>query len=128
MVREPRCTPQKKTQPCCPLCGKTLSNRRKAQAHATVHTTGKQSSLLRHDGISTNNAIFMEVIRALYDNDVLMGQQPGSYGAHTIALIASWLGIDMNTKMRRSVSYLKYGKWQRGSVGLHRVGPSILVH
>lgn len=80
----------------CPLCGRVVDRRWNMLRHVESHTSGKLSGLIH--ALESNYAqqphpVFMQVARALYDNDALLDREPGNYLSRARALLSEWLGF-----------------------------------
>ena len=85
----------------CPLCGRVVDRRWNMQRHVESHTTGKLSSLVH--AMESNHAqqphpVYMQVIRALHDNDVLLANEQGNYASRARALLSGWLRFRTSAK------------------------------
>ena len=60
----------------CPICGKDFT-RRKAQLHAQTHLTGKMSGLVKAGTGFASLPPHVNILHALYDDDVLVGELHG---------------------------------------------------
>lgn len=77
----------------CPLCGRTSDRLFNMQRHAQTHTTGRLSKLIGNieAGRRQQHPIFLEIVRALYDNDLLVGKAGGRYAARARTLLSGWM-------------------------------------
>lgn len=79
----------------CPLCGRVCDRLFNMKRHAETHATGKLSPIdAIESGEKMRRPVFMEVMRALYDNDVMIDSTQGKYASRARALLASWLQYD----------------------------------
>ena len=64
----------------CIVRGRTCDRLFNVQRHAASHTTGKLVTMI--SALETDqqrqSPVYMEVVRALYDNDLLLDKEPGA--------------------------------------------------
>ena len=79
----------------CALCGRVCGRKANMQRHVMTHTSGKMASMIGNleSGKQCRHPAFMQVIRALHDNDRLVGDTQGNYMARARALFAEWLSF-----------------------------------
>ena len=82
----------------CPLCAKKFRRRRYAQTHGASHLSGKLSFNMQTSKYGEHHKVQMEVIRALYDHDIMCGVQRGQYGERSSSLLMSWLQPDSDVQ------------------------------
>lgn len=77
----------------CIICGRVCDRRRNMVRHAETHTTGKLSAMIGalESDRQMQHPVYMEVMRALYDNDLMMDKEPGAYAARVKALLTEWM-------------------------------------
>jgi hypothetical protein len=75
----------------CIMCGRTCDRKFNMVRHCKTHIIGKLATMLT--GLETSSRvrhpIFMEVVRALYDHDVMVGNELGGYAARAKAILAA---------------------------------------
>ena len=76
----------------CPLCARVSDRLWNMRRHAETHTSGKLSAMLAafHGGNRVPHLVLTEVMRALYDHDVLSGRVACRIASRARALLASW--------------------------------------
>ena len=62
--------------------------------HAETHISGKLAGLVGalESGERQHHPVFMEGARALYDDDMMTGREPGQYLVRATRLLAEWTG------------------------------------
>ena len=79
----------------CIFCGRVADRIFNMKRHAESHAVGRLSSFIgsleSHQQVP--HPVFAEVIRALYDNDQLVGIVGGSYAARAKTLLMEWTGL-----------------------------------
>lgn len=76
----------------CPLCGRVSDRIWNMRRHAETHTSGKLSAMLAafQGGNRVPHPVLTEVMRALYDHDVMSGRVACRIASRARALLASW--------------------------------------